>query len=66
MAQPEKGQTGKQGERLPHPPSKQAEQPAGRDESPEQIREGSQTAQDRAHTNRGGDDQTAPTKEFPS
>lgn len=65
MAQPEKGQRGKEDERLPHPPSKQAE-PTDNDESPEEIREGSQTAQDREHTNRGGDDQTAPMKEFPS
>jgi hypothetical protein len=65
MAQPEKGQSGKEDERLPHPPSKQAEHPTD-DESPEEIREGSQTAQDREHTNRGGDDQTAPMKEFPS
>jgi hypothetical protein len=63
MAQPQKG---KEDERLPHPPSKQAEPSTDRDESPEEIREGSQTAQDREHTNRGGDDQTAPMKEFPS
>jgi hypothetical protein len=63
MAQPQKG---RKDERLPQPPSKQAERPTERDESAEEIREGSQTAQDREHTNRGGDDQTAPMKEFPS
>jgi hypothetical protein len=63
MAQPQKG---KKEKRLPYPPSKQAEPPTERDESPEEIREGSQTAQDREHSNRGGDDQTAPMKEFPT
>ena len=32
----------------------------------ETIRSGSQTAQDRDHTIRGGDDRTAPMKEFPT
>ncbi|HVZ72919.1 MAG TPA: hypothetical protein VHJ20_11135 [Polyangia bacterium] len=32
----------------------------------EEIRSGSRTAQDREHTTRGGDDQTAPMKEFPT
>ena len=63
MAQPQKK---KVDEALPHPGAKQAERPTGRDESPEEVREGSQTAQDREHTNRGGDDQIAPTKEFPA
>ena len=51
---------------LPRPPAKQADRPERRDETPEEIREGSQTAQDRQHTNRGGDEQTAPAKEFPT
>lgn len=63
MAQPQKG---KEHEKLPHPPSKQAEHPTDQDESAEEIREGLQTAQDREHTNRGGDDQTGPMKEFPT
>ncbi len=32
----------------------------------EQVRSVSQTAQDLSHTIRGGDDRTAPMKEFPS
>ncbi len=32
----------------------------------ESIRSGSQTAQDRDHTIRGGDDHTGPMKEFPT
>jgi hypothetical protein len=32
----------------------------------ESIRSGSQTAQDRDHTIRGGDDRTGPMKEFPT
>lgn len=35
-------------------------------ESAEEIHHGSQTAQDREHTIRGGDDLTAPAKEFPT
>ena len=74
MAQPEKGQggqagqsgqAGKEDERFRPAPSKQTERPTD-DDSPEEIREGSQTAQDREHTNRGGDDQTGPMKEFPT
>ena len=32
----------------------------------EQVRSDSQTAQDRDHTIRGGDDRTGPMKEFPT
>jgi hypothetical protein len=32
----------------------------------ENVRSGSQTAQDRDHTIRGGDNRTAPMKEFPT
>jgi hypothetical protein len=63
MARSEKG---KEQQTLPRPPAKQADHPARRDDTAEEIREGSQTAQDREHTNRGGDDQTAPAKEFPT
>ena len=35
-------------------------------EEAEIVRSGSQTAQDRDHTIRGGDDRTAPMKEFPT
>jgi hypothetical protein len=41
---------------LDHPPPEDAEQ----------IRSASQTAQDRDHTIRGGDNRTAITKEFPT
>ena len=32
----------------------------------EEVRSGSQTAQDRDHTIRGGDNRTGPMKEFPT
>jgi hypothetical protein len=32
----------------------------------EDVRSNSRTAQDRKNSNRGGDEQVAPTKEFPS
>jgi hypothetical protein len=46
----------------PHPSSEQE------DEAPsaEEVRHGSQTAQDREHTIRRGDDVTTQTKEFPT
>ena len=43
----------------------QEQEPTAFDEA-ETIRSGSQTAQDRDHTIRGGDDRTAPMKEFPT
>jgi hypothetical protein len=36
------------------------------EDEPETVRSSSQTAQDRDHTIRGGDNQTGPTKEFPT
>jgi hypothetical protein len=45
-----------QDETFDHPPPEDAEQ----------IRSESQTAQDREHTIRGGDNRTAITKEFPT
>ena len=35
-------------------------------DSAEEVRSGSQTAQDRDHTIRGGDNKTGPMKEFPT
>jgi hypothetical protein len=43
----------------------QEQEPTTFDEA-ESIRSGSQTAQDRDHTIRGGDNRTAPMKEFPT
>jgi hypothetical protein len=36
------------------------------EDEPESVRSGSQTAQDRDHSIRGGDNQTGPMKEFPT
>jgi hypothetical protein len=43
----------------------QEQEPTAFDEA-ETIRSGSQTAQDRDHTIRGGDNRTGPMKEFPT
>ena len=43
----------------------QEQEPTTFDEA-EHIRSGSQTAQDRDHTIRGGDNRTGPMKEFPT
>ena len=45
----------------PHDPDRHFEK-----DEPETVRSGSQTAQDRNHTIRGGDNQTGPMKEFPT
>jgi hypothetical protein len=47
------------------PDDEQQAEPTTFDEA-ESIRSGSQTAQDRDHTIRGGDDHTGPMKEFPT
>ncbi len=55
-------------DRHPRPepePDKEDVEPTAFDEA-ENVRSGSQTAQDRDHTIRGGDDRTAPMKEFPT
>jgi len=49
----------------PEPQIEEEQEPTHFDEA-ETIRSGSQTAQDRDHTNRGGDNRTAPMKEFPT
>jgi hypothetical protein len=50
--------------REPEPEIEEVE-PTAFDEA-ENIRSGSQTAQDRDHTIRGGDNHTGPMKEFPT
>jgi len=54
-------------ERDPQPDqgSEEEQEPTTFDEA-ESIRSGSQTAQDRDHTIRGGDSHTGPMKEFPT
>jgi hypothetical protein len=49
----------------PEPPFEEEQEPTSFDEA-ETIRSNSQTAQDRDHTIRGGDNRTAPMKEFPT
>jgi len=49
----------------PEPQIEEEQEPTHFDEA-ETIRSGSQTAQDRDHTIRGGDNRTAPMKEFPT
>jgi len=53
----------------PHPEledEEPAEPPHTHVDDAEIVRQSSQTAQDRDHTIRGGDDRTAPMKEFPT
>jgi len=52
-------------ERGPEQEPEQEQEPTSFDEA-ENIRSGSQTAQDRDHTIRGGDNRTGPMKEFPT
>lgn len=52
-------------ERGPEQEPDQEQEPTTFDEA-ENVRSGSQTAQDRDHTIRGGDNRTAPMKEFPT
>jgi hypothetical protein len=49
----------------PQPPRHDPDRHFEEDE-PETVRSSSQTAQDRDHTIRGGDNQTGPMKEFPT
>jgi len=53
-----------------HQPQPHAAPPASdkhfEEDEPETVRSGSQTAQDRDHSIRGGDNQTGPMKEFPT
>jgi hypothetical protein len=52
--------------RQPQPDEKQGDEIEHDNEDAEHIRSGSQTAQDRDHTIRGGDNHTGPMKEFPT
>ncbi len=55
----------KEGHPRPETEREDEQEPTTFDEA-ETIRSGSQTAQDRDHTIRGGDDRTGPMKEFPT